>query len=187
MVEASQKESRLAIDVGAGFGELFINRAKLEPEKRFIIIEPLGWPDPSDREIPKNLTWIKGRLTEKESLPLQDASVDEVNFNFSISTMCVDHQGFDQEPKEYLQVLLKEPLRILKNGGQLIIREEAGFCQEIIKPSLTEMGMVFEETAVEEEDLSLTGQESLTDYYFNPEKNHRSQPRKIVIIKTMAK
>lgn len=182
MNEISQEKPRLA-DVGAGFGELFINRAKTEPEKSFIIIEPLGFPDLPTQEMPKNLTWIKGRLTDKEALPFQNGSVDEVNLNFSLSTMYADYQGPDQELGGYLQKILREAFRVLKDGGRLVVREERGFCQDVLRLSLDELGADFRMTPAQKEDLSLTGQEMWADHNLDREKNQRFQPMEVVITK----
>ncbi|MDD3532155.1 MAG: class I SAM-dependent methyltransferase [Candidatus Shapirobacteria bacterium] len=180
MNEINQEKPRL-LDVGAGFGELFIDRAKAEPNKNFIVFEPLGFPD---QELPENLTWIKGRLTDQESLPFQDGSIDGVILNFSLSTIYADYSGSDQEFGEYLQKILTGVLRVLKDGGEMVIREERGFCLNILEPGLNGLGVDFVITPAKEQDLSLTGQEMLADYYFDPEKNHDSLPLQVVISKT---
>lgn len=169
------------VDIGAGFGELFIDRAKKEPGKNFIIIEPFGFPDP--KELPPNLTWIKGRLADQEALPLEDVSVDEVNMNFSLSAIFADFPGSDEEFIEYLPGLLREGLRVLKNGGRLVIREERGFYQNILGPVLNKLMIDFDLSQAKDQDLTLTGQEMLADYRANPDKNQRSLPMEITIAK----
>lgn len=80
---------------------------KKEPGKNFIIIEPLGF---ADEELPKNLIWISGHLTDQETLPFKDASIDEVNMNFSLSAIFADFPDSDEEFAEYLPRLLRERL-----------------------------------------------------------------------------
>jgi len=175
---SENKLSRRLVDIGAGFGEFFIKKAKASPSKNFIIIEPFGVPD---EKLPDNLTWIRAKLSDKNFLPLQDASVDEVNLNFSLSAIYADYQGSDQEFAKYLGKLLEETLRVLENDGQLIIREERGFCKKILEPGLKALGVGFEESPADVDSLSQTGQEALMDYYSDPDKNYHLQPLEIII------
>jgi SAM-dependent methyltransferase len=168
------------VDIGAGFGEFFIERAEADPSKGFIVIEPFGFPG---EKLPANLLWLKARLGDKHFLPLQDASADEVNLNLTLSAIYADYQGSDQRFIGYLGKLLREALRVVKDGGQLVIREEQGFSEKLLGPSLDSLGITFEKSLASDEDLSWAGRESLADYRFDPEKNYHLQPLRITVLK----
>lgn len=74
-------------------------------------------------------------------------------------------------------------MRVLKNGGQLVIREERGFYQNILEPVLNKLTIDFDPGQVKDQDLTLTGQEMLAGYQADPDKNQRSLPIEITITK----
>ncbi len=134
--EAGQKETYL--DIGAGFGERFAQRARENPDKQFIIVEPetdLG-VFPGREALPENLEWIKKGITEEEKLPLPDNSVDEANLDCVLFYLAGDNKE-DLFPR-----VISEALRVLKKGGVLYIREPKNML-EFIRPVLQKLTSEF--------------------------------------------
>lgn len=116
----------MAVDIGGGKGEYFVQRARENPEKTFLILEPS--PLRLKRE-PPNLHVIRWRSDEESFLPLKAASVDEANINF----LCGEIRDRDDDVgrAEKFEVdryrkLLRDLKEVLKNGALVRIADVRG-------------------------------------------------------------
>lgn len=122
------------LDIGAGFGESFVKRAKANPHQRFIIIEPYKNNIPKDR--PDNLTWITAEITEEYQLPFKNSSFDEINLDF----LFIFLHGENKE--SLFPTVLTEAKRVVKKSGVILIREPQ-YMLRIIKPVLNKLNFRF--------------------------------------------
>lgn len=130
----------VAIDVGGGLGEYFVERAKKEPSKQFVILEPRRL---RIARKPQNLHIVQWRSDEESALPFKASSVDEANINFlyGISKWGITEDSYGPQPyqaKKY-EKILNDLKSVLKQGGKLHI-VEAKFRQGIIVAILKKLG-----------------------------------------------
>jgi len=127
-----------SLDIGAGFGERFIQRAKENPDKQFVVVEPETELDvsPIKEALPENLKWIKGKIDERHHLPLRDSSIDEANLD------CVLFYLAGDEKQALFSEVIGEAMRVLKKGGVLYIREPKNMLDSMI-PVLQELTSEF--------------------------------------------
>lgn len=131
-----EKKEEVVLDIGAGYGENLIRRARENPQGKFVVVEPDSRNLPQE-SLPINLSWIAGRVGEKSPLPFRENFADEVDLDFVLVAV----HG-EQEESEFLQEakkILKESLRVLKPTGKVFIREPS-FMMKIIKPILNQLG-----------------------------------------------
>ncbi len=133
------------LDVGAGFGERFIQRAKENPDKQFLIIDPFIRNLPPKETLPENLHWIEGTIDEKENLPLSDSSIEEANLD------CVLFYLAGDEKQALFPKVIGEAMRILKKGGVLYLREPKNMLDSMM-PVLQKLtsGFMVSEIPIEE-------------------------------------
>lgn len=134
-------ERFIAIDIGAGKGEYFLQRSKTKPDKIFIVLEP-------EKDIPENyppldaigletervnllerrsnLHRILWRTDKDSDLPFGAAAVDEANINFLMGEIRTIKQAPDARTSDTGQAiayrrLLRNLNRVLKENGRLWI------------------------------------------------------------------
>jgi hypothetical protein len=113
----------IAIDVGGGQGEYFAKRARAEPEKTFLVLEP---KPTKPEKIPPNLHIIQWLSTQKSGLPLKGSSVDEANIHFLYGEIidttgrAISSKDTSAEDRAYRK-LLRQLKRVLRNGARINI------------------------------------------------------------------
>jgi len=159
----------VAVDIGGGQGEYFVDRARGEPQKTFVILEPapLSLPDK-----PPNLHIIRWKSTAALTLPFADKSIDEVNINYLFGKMepsrLERHRPLDQ--KEIYRRLIKDARQVLKSGGKISIID--AHCHiNLIKEILIESGyhIVQEPISLPDPDRTYWSGKFTEDYERNEE------------------
>ena len=131
----SEPIKELAVDIGGGWGEYFVGRARENPDMTFLILEP----SPIKlRRYPPNLHIVKWRSEIDSDIPFTKESVDEANVNFLLGEMrdSSDSVGIGIETTlERYEKLLKDLFNVLKTGAALKIIEpklNIAFIKEIL-------------------------------------------------------
>lgn len=144
------------LDIGAWEGESLIERARENPTKQYLVIDPEIDPKnlPRREVLPQNLKWITGKIDERAQLPFVDESVDEANLNFVFCFLYGDEYEDEQEAlfKEIFPRILIEATRVLKKGGSLLIREPR-YMVAIMEPVLTELNLGFSAETISEDEI----------------------------------
>lgn len=170
-----------ALDIGAGFGERFIQRAKENPDKHFVVVEPETdlAVFPIKEALPENLKWIKGKINERHHLPLRDSSIDEANLD------CVLFYLAGDEKQILFPKVIGEALRVLKKGGVLYIREPKNMLDSI-KSVLQSLVSGFTVSAIPIEEAkkhSMSLEEIALEFESGQEKLKGMQPHLITVRK----
>ena len=169
------------LDIGAGFGERFIQRAKENSDKQFVVVEPETDLDvfPIKEALPENLKWIKGKINERHHLPLRNSSIDEVNLD------CVLFYLAGDERQALFPKVISEALRVLKKGGVLYIREPKNMLASIrpVLQKLTSEFLVAEIPIEEAKKHSVSLEEIAQEFEFDREKLKGMQPYLITVRK----
>ncbi len=179
---ADREESKETfLDIGAGFGERFIQRAKENPDKQFVVVEPETDLDvfPIKEALPENLKWIKGKIDERHHLPLRDSSIDEANLD------CVLFYLAGDEKQALFPKVISEALRVLKKGGVLYIREPKHMLDSI-RPVLQELTSEFMVSPIpidEAKERSVSLKEIALEYESGREELKGMQPYLITVRK----
>ena len=131
----SDKGKETAIDVGAGWGEYFVDRAKENPDRIFILLDSNF---PKIRRLPSNLHMVRWVSDFDSGLPFKSNSVDEANINLLMGEIKSKEDGLEtieMAHKKYERVI-KDLLKCLKKGAILRIvdaRENIFAIEEILK------------------------------------------------------
>jgi len=142
--EKSTLKPTINIDIGAGFAENFIKKAQENPDKIYLAIEPfIAAKKP---KLPENFFWIEAGVDERNKLPLADNSVDEVNIDCVFWYLCGENK------ENIFPLLLDEAIRVLKDGGRILIREPYVEVENGLKSLLERLEIKFtlEEIPLEE-------------------------------------
>lgn len=154
-------QEKMFVDVGAGWGDKFIQRAKDNPRQKFVVIDPDATNIRNKKSWPPNLTWIVGRVDEKSFLPLAENTVDEINMDYVLCFLHGEETGSDEEFLIKASEILRRAILPLKKGKDLIIRESS-YMVEFIKPVLEKIGLSFSINAIKPE-VALEHSESTRD------------------------
>jgi len=137
----ADKITETVIDIGGGKGEYFLGLAKANPDKNYIVLEPLNLPlDLKDK--PENLHLLAWKTDVDSMLPFPEGSIDEVHINMLHRVLDTknrqdfrdwweDRNGNNYDSafssmderiadEDYLNLLL-DAKRVLKVGGSLLI------------------------------------------------------------------
>lgn len=131
----NDKGKETAIDIGAGWGEYFVDRAKDNPDRTFILLDSYF---PRIRRLPPNLHMIRWVSDSNSGLPFKSDSVDEANINFLMGEIKSKEDGLEtieMAHKKYERVIKDLP-KCLKKGAILQIvdaRENIFAIEEILK------------------------------------------------------
>ena len=133
----SDKGKETAIDIGAGWGEYFVDRAKENPDKTFILLDSYF---PNIRRLPPNLRLVRWVSDSDSGLPFKSSSVDEANINFLMGEIKSkedkpEGETIEMAHKKYERII-KDLLKCLKKGAILQIidaRENIFAIEEILK------------------------------------------------------
>lgn len=134
----NELQESLATDIGSGMGEYFVERARQQLEKTFLILEP--------RRLrilrkPPNLRIVQWRTDRDSKLPLSPNSVNEVNINFLAGDI-VYREDDNDNPEfpvweryrwERYRKLLHDLKGVLKKGALVRIVDDQGHIKEIEK------------------------------------------------------
>lgn len=127
----TEPKEDLAIDIGGGFGEFFVEEARKRPNTQFLILEPRPL---RLRRFPPNLHVVRWASDVDWTIPLVSESVDEANINFLMGEM-MDRSGSigtgETVQLERYQNLLHDLKRTLKNGAILSILEPSNNVEHI--------------------------------------------------------
>jgi tRNA G46 methylase TrmB len=136
-MEDNQKE--VAIDVGGGEGEFLLRLAKENPEKTYIILDPLA---KKVRGAPENLHFVRWRVNTESMLPFLPEKIDEAHINFLLGEIKEGKRVEDGHEVDYFedqagqyQKLLKDLKNVLKPGAILRITDTKD-CINIIEKLL---------------------------------------------------
>lgn len=144
-------QEKMFVDVGAGWGDNFIQRARNNPSQKFVIIDPDMVNIRNKERWPSNLTWIVGKVDEKSFLPLAENTVDEINMDYVLTFLHGEEAGSDDEFLIKASKILRRAIFPLKKGKDLIIRESFDMV-EFIKPILEKIGIPFSVNAIKPEE-----------------------------------
>lgn len=153
-------QEKIFVDVGAGWGDNFIRRARDNPRQKFVVVDPDEANIQNKKGWPPNLTWIIGKVDEKSFLPLAENTVDEINMDY-VLTFLYEEEGPDDEFLNTTAEILKRAILPLKKGKKLIIRESS-YMANFIKPELEKLGLSFSINAIKPEE-ALNHSESTKD------------------------
>ena len=145
------------LDIGAGFGERFIRRARENPDQKFLVVESSG---PSLEPLPENLEWLVEAIEEENQLSIEDNFVDEVNLDFILSTLYAD------DKETLIPEALTESMRVLKEGGSFFIREPK-YMLELLEPVLRKQNLDFSVEPIPKQEIeqqSLGVQEAYLEF-----------------------
>jgi len=158
------------IDIGAGYGEYFIQRARSNPNKKYVAIE---FYDPP-KNLPSNLQWIKQEVNNDTPIPFSDGSVDEVNMDF----LLIHVHG---EDRISLETILGEAKRVVKKNGLIVIREPK-YMMNILKPVFEELELKYKNKPIPldiAKGHSLSVRESTIQY----EENYEEMEPYLIVLK----
>ena len=123
--------NEVAIDVGGGYGEYFVDRARHERNRQFLILEPRNL---RLKRVPRNLHVITWGSHPELELPLASNSIDEANLNFLWGEISYKEEDTDdannEAPKRY-GLLLRQIHRVLRPSGSLKITDANGLLSKI--------------------------------------------------------
>ena len=143
-----------AIDIGAGWGEYFIDRARNNPNKNFILLDSHF---PKIRRLPPNLHMVRWVSDFDSGFPFKSNSVDEANINFlmgEIKSKEDETETIENTHKKYERVVKDLP-KCLKKGAILQIidaKDNIFTIEEIIKKN----GFAIKTKPIKLENMNLT-------------------------------
>ena len=116
----NDKGKETAIDIGAGWGEYFVDRARENPDKNFILLDSHF---PKIRRLPSNLHLVRWMSDFDSSLPFKSGSVDEVNMNFLMGEIKSKKDDLETTEMSYIKYerVIKDLTLCLKKGAILQI------------------------------------------------------------------
>lgn len=120
----------VAIDIGGGYGEYFVERARKEPGKIFIILEP---NPPRILRKPANLQILGWQSDSWHAIPLASGSVDEANINFLFGEIDTNERADAsvEEAADKYERILQDLRPVLKEGGLVRIVDSKEYILKI--------------------------------------------------------
>src|SRR3989344_5170869 len=115
--ESQSPEKETVIDIGGGGGEYFLELARENPDKSFLILEPEKISSP---EKPQNLHIVQWRSDIDSKIPLREDSIDEAYITFLLGEIKYreeDSENVKQSMQKYRKII-SELKETLKRGGR---------------------------------------------------------------------
>lgn len=124
-----------AIDIGAGWGEYFVDRAKENPDRTFILLDSNF---PKIKRLPSNLHMVRWVSDFDSGLPFKSNSIDEANINFLMGEIKSKENKPEtiEETHNKYEGVIKDLPKCLKKGAILQIidaRDNIFIIEEILK------------------------------------------------------
>ncbi len=138
------QKPEIHIDVGGGTGEYLFNKAKENPDKTFVILDP--FPNLSNNKNStsklKNLHTIIWKSDIDSHLPFLEGTISEASANFLMGELNTKEEASTtiEEDKQKYARLMRDIKNVLKKDGKIIIVDTKA-CINYIMEVLNEVGL----------------------------------------------
>lgn len=130
-------KKEVQIDIGGGTGEYLSNKARENPDKTFVTLEPFSNHYKNKPLLPKleNLYTIVWKSDVDSHLPFSEGTVSEASANFlmgELRTKERESQTIDEEKKKYRR-LIEDIKNVLRKDGKLRIVDVKGVIDYVVE------------------------------------------------------
>ncbi len=127
-----EQNTELAIDIGGGAGERFLDLARHNPQKTYLVLDP-NINNISDK--PDNLHLMPWRGDKSSAIPLPEESVNVAGISFLFGEMISrEIKGYKmKDEKERYRVLITDLKRVLKRNGMIEIVDVKGNIKYVVE------------------------------------------------------